>query len=80
MILNITWNGVSADTEVNVDYNVSDRDVKRIAVELVRSGGVAGLHVRELHGDAFEHFVVDRFNTPEGGRRLFLRPKVPFGC
>jgi len=24
MILNITWNGVSADTEVNMDYRVSD--------------------------------------------------------
>jgi hypothetical protein len=24
-------------------------------------------------------FVVDRFGTPEGGRRIYLRPKVPFG-
>ncbi len=80
MILNITWNGVSADTEVNLDYRVSDRDVKRIAVELIRSGGVAGLHIRDLASDAFEHFVVDRFDTPEGGQRLFLRPKVPFGA
>jgi hypothetical protein len=80
MILNITWNGVSADTDVNMDYNVNDRDVKRIAVELVRSGGVPGLRVRDLPGDAFEHYVVDRFDTPEGGQRLFLRPKVPFGA
>jgi hypothetical protein len=80
MILNITWSGVSADTDVNFDTNVSDRDVKRIAVELVRSGGVPGLHVRTLPGDAFDHFVVDRFDTPEGGKRLFLRPKVPFGA
>jgi len=80
MILNITWNGVSADTEVNVDDRVSDRDVKRIAVELIRSGGVSGLHIRDLASDAFEHFVVDRFDTPEGGQRLFLRPKVPFGA
>jgi hypothetical protein len=80
MILNITWNGISADTDVNVDWGVVDRDVKRIAVELVRSGGVPGLVVRDLPGDAFDHFVVDRFNTPEGGRRLFLRPKVPFGA
>ena len=80
MILNITWNGVSADTDVNMGYDVSDRDVKRIAVELVRSGGVPGLQVRDLPGDAFEHYVVDRFDTPEGGQRLFLRPKVPFGA
>jgi hypothetical protein len=80
MILNITWNGISADTEVNVDSNVSDHDVKRIAVELMRSGGVPGLLVRGLGGDAFDNFVVDRFDTAEGGRRLFLRPKVPFGA
>ena len=79
-ILNITWNGESADTDVNLDPQTSDRDVKRIAVELVRTGGVPGMHVRELPGDAFEHFVVDRFDTPEGGKRLFLRPKVPFGA
>jgi hypothetical protein len=80
MILNITWSGVSADTNVNMDSNASDRDVKRIAVELIRSGGVPGLHVRTLPADAFDHFVVDRFDTPEGGKRLFLRPKVPFGA
>jgi hypothetical protein len=80
MILNITWNGISADAEVHADTRVSDRDVKRIAVELIRSGGVAGLYVRDLPSDAFDNFVVDRFDTAEGGRRLFLRPKVPFGA
>jgi hypothetical protein len=79
MILNITWNGISADTDVNVD-GVSDRDVKRIAVELLRSGGVPGMVLRDLAGNAFDDFVVDRFDTPEGGRRIFLRPKVPFGA
>ena len=68
--LNITRNGVSADTEVNLDYSSSDVDVKRIAVELVRSGGVPGMHVRDLPGDAFASYVVDRFDTPEGGEHL----------
>jgi hypothetical protein len=80
MVLNITWNGISADTDVNVDLGVSDRDVKRIAVELLRSGGVPGMVLRDLPGNAFDDFVVDRFDTPEGGRRIFLRPKVPFGA
>jgi len=80
MILNITWSGISADTDVNFDTNVSDRDVKRVAIELVRSGGVPGLHVSTLPAHAFDDFVVDRFDTPDGGRRLFLRPKVPFGA
>ena len=47
---------------------------------MIRSGDVPGLHVRTLPDDAFDHFVVDRFDTPEGGKRLFLRPKVPFGA
>jgi hypothetical protein len=84
MILNITWSGVSVDAQVNFDAGfdgqVSDNDVKRVAVEMIRSGDVPGLHVRTLPADAFEHFVVDRFDTPEGGKRLFLRPKVPFGA
>ncbi len=79
-ILNITWNGVSAEASVNLDYAVSDSDVKRIALELMRSGGIPGLQVATLPTDAFEHYVVDRFDTPEGGERLFLRPKVPFGA
>ena len=80
MILNITLNGVSADTEVALERNTTDRDVKRVAVELLRSGGVPGLVVRGLPADTFDHFVVDRFDTPEGGWRIFLRPKVPFGA
>ena len=51
--------------------------MKRIAVELIRSGDVPGLQVATLPMDAFEHYVVDRF---DGGSRLFLRPKVPFGA
>ena len=78
-ILNITWNGVSADTEVNFDMRASDVDVKRVAVELLRSGAVPGMHLRALPANAFDNFVVDRFDTAEGGQRLFLRPKVPFG-
>ena len=80
MILNITWSGVSADAEFGFDGEATDRDIKRVAVEMIRSGGVPGLHVRTLPADAFDHFVVDRFDTPEGGKRLFLRPKVPFGA
>jgi hypothetical protein len=80
MILNITWSGVSVDAEVGFDGHATDNDIKRVAVEMIRSGDVPGLHVRTLPADAFDHFVVDRFDTPEGGKRLFLRPKVPFGA
>ncbi len=78
-VRNITYNGLSADYPLDVDYNLTDRDVRRIAVEVVRSGGVRGLQVANLEGRAFDDYVVDRFDTPQGGRRIYLRPKVPFG-
>ncbi len=79
-ILNITYNGLSADYPVQLDYATSDRDVRRIAVEVVRSGGVPGLQIANLSERAFDHYVVDRFKTPQGGERIYLRPKVPFGA
>lgn len=78
--LNITYDGVSVDYPLDVDYQLADKDIRRIAAELVRSGGLRGLHRPHLSPDAFRHHVVDRFDTPYGGRRLYLRPKVPFGA
>jgi len=78
--LNITINGMSADYPLEVDYALSDADVRRIAVEVVRSGDVAGLRLPHLGDGAFDHYVVDRFRGPQGGERIYLRPKVPFGA
>ncbi len=77
-ILNITYNGYSADCPLEVESTVSDADVRRIAVEVVRSGGLPGLRIANLEDRAFDGFVVDRFDGPQGGR-IYLRPKVPFG-
>jgi hypothetical protein len=79
-VLNITYNGLSADYPLDVDMNLTDRDVRRIAVEVVRSGGVRGLQIANLGEHAFDDFVIDRFRTPQGGNRIYLRPKVPFGA
>jgi hypothetical protein len=76
--LNITYNGLSADYPLDLDYQLSDADVRRIAVEVVRSGGVRGLQVANLPANAFDNFVVDRFQG-QTGSRIYLRPKVPFG-
>jgi hypothetical protein len=38
------------------------------------------LHVRGAEPAVFANFVVDRINGPDGVLRLYLRPKVPFGC
>jgi len=79
-VLNITFNGLSADYPLDVEMNLTDGDVRRIAVEVVRSGGIRGLQVQNLPDRAFDDYVVDRFDTPQGGRRIYLRPKVPFGA
>ncbi len=79
-LLNITYNGLSADYDLAVDHATSDQEIRRIAVELVRSGSTRGLHVHDLRADAFDSFVVDRVTGTRGERRIYLRPKVPFGC
>jgi hypothetical protein len=76
-ILNITYNGLSADYPIELDGRVADADLKRIAHELVRSGDVPGLNLPHLPAQAFDGFVIDRL---QGGNRLYLRPKVPFGA
>lgn len=75
--LNITYNGLSADYAMELDAHVSDADIKRIAVEVVRAGNVTGLVLPHLTDTAFDAFVVDRL---QGGQRIYLRPKVPFGA
>ena len=79
-VLNITYNGLSADYEMEIDYAVGDADIRRIAVEVVRSGGVRGLHITNIAADAFRNYVVDRMDSPTGEIRIYLRPKVPFGA
>jgi hypothetical protein len=79
-ILNITYQGQSADYELDLDFQATDHDVQRIAVEVVRSGNVRGLHVPQLAPNAFQNYVVDRLRGPDGEPRIYLRPKVPFGA
>ena len=74
--LNITYNGLSADYPMELDVQVGDADIKRIAVEVLRSGNVPGLNLPNLLDNAFDGFVVDRL---QNGQRIYLRPKVPFG-
>jgi hypothetical protein len=78
-ILNITYHGMSADVPIDIGTKITDADVRRIAVEMIRSGGVPGLHISNINANAFNNYVVDRFDTHQGGLRLYLRPKVPFG-
>jgi hypothetical protein len=68
-ILNVTYGGRSAD------------EVKRVAVEAVREQPLRqALRVDPAQAGLFTHFVVDRIHGPDGVLRLYLRPKVPFGC
>lgn len=79
-ILNITYNGLSVDFDMDVGFELTDADIRRIAVELIQSGDVKGLHIANLRSNAFAGYVVDRVETAEGGKRIYLRPKVPFGA
>ena len=78
--LNITYNGMSADVPMELETRVTDNDIRRIAVEVVRSGGARGLYIPNLPNNAFASFVVDRLTGPGGEQRIYLRPKVPFGA
>ena len=78
-VLNITYQGNSGDYDLEVDHTASDADIKRIAVEVVRSGGIRGLHLKNLPDNAFANYVVDRIRSG-GEQRIYLRPKVPFGA
>ena len=80
MILNITYHGQSADYHLGLDHDASDADIRRIAWEVLRSGSIRGMHVPELAESAFRGYVVDRLRAPNGERRIYLRPKVPFGA
>jgi len=64
MILNITYNGQSANHELQIEMqNVNDEDIRRIASEIMG-----------FQNNQFENYVVDRMED-----QLYLRPKVPFG-
>lgn len=78
-VLNITYAGLSADYALDVEVNLTDTDIRRIASEVVRSGGVRGMAFPDLPAQAFDSYVIDRFTSPGGERRIYLRPKVPFG-
>jgi hypothetical protein len=78
-ILNITYRGRSADLAQPLDDRTGDADVRRVAVEVVRSGELPGLSVPDLPADAFRYFVVDRVTDASGVCHIYLRPKVPFG-
>jgi len=79
-ILNITYNGMSVDYPRQIDQDLSDHEIRRVATEIVRSGGLPGLHIANMSDGAFEHYVVDRFRGRGHGKRIYLRPKVPFGA
>ena len=78
-MLNITHQGLSADVTIQVEPEVRDDDIRRIAAELIASGEVPGLPGAPIGPHAFAHFVVDRFKTRRGGLQFYVRPKVPFG-
>lgn len=77
--LNITWAGNNGDLPDQVEADLDDTAVKRIATESVRDGYVPGIPAAAAD---FKDFVVERFRAvPDQGlpNRILLRPKTPFG-
>ncbi|VAW81681.1 hypothetical protein MNBD_GAMMA12-734 [hydrothermal vent metagenome] len=78
-ILNVTIDGISVDYPHEIDFTLADNEIRRIATELVRSASLPGVLSKSTANKFFHHSVVDRFDTFEGGKRIYLRPRVPFG-
>lgn len=78
--INVTHDGVSGDIDLKMDEDATDHDIKCVAVEILRAGGVPGM-TRDLANNVFDHYVVDRLDRADGaGRAFYLRPKTPFGA
>ena len=77
VLINLTFNGHSANYVADIEAGLGDQSVRRICEEAVRAGEVAGLPAN-LPARAFRNFVIDRFHGAEGAR-FVVRPKVPFG-
>jgi hypothetical protein len=78
-ILSVIIGALSADLPLDAVGEPTDWDVRRLAVEAIRGGAVRGLSNLALPPGAFDGYVVDRFTSPDGQRRIYLRPQVPFG-
>ncbi len=78
--LNITWNAQNGDLADPIPFDLDDSTIRQLATEAVQGGSVAGI-AAEANPD-FSGFVVDRFpaNETTPYRRVFLRPKTPFGA
>ena len=82
--LNITYQGQSADYELSIDHDVSDAEIRRIAVEVVRSGGARGLYIPTLPNDAFASYRPEGGTNAMGGSPFtgapFASPVAGMGC
>lgn len=77
-VLNISYAGLSADFALEAGTNLTDGDVRRIALQVVRAGALRGAAFPQLADGTFDDYVVDRFTAPSGDRRIYLRPMVPY--
>lgn len=76
--LNITYAGMNGDLQDPLLFDSTDEQIRAIATETVRGGGVRGIDADPTAN--FADFVVDRIDAHDGlPDRLILRPKTPFG-
>lgn len=77
VLINMTYRGQSGNYLAKIDAGLDDASIRRLCEEAARAGEVPGIP-SNLHVDAFEHSVIDRFHGNQGVR-FVVRPKVPFG-
>ena len=75
-LINVTYQGRSANYVTPMDPGVNDDTIRRVCEEAARAGEIPELP-RNLPNNAFEGFIVDRFQADTA--RFVVRPKVPFG-
>ena len=77
--LNVTWAGNNGDYPDPVPFDASDGDIKQWATEAIHTGYIPGIPADENAN--LQDFVIDRFDSTDDvpERRLFARPKTPFG-
>ena len=76
--LNVTYNGHNGDFPDDVEFDVTDQELRTMAAEGLQTGYIPGMG--EHPGATLADFKVDRFPAADDlPDRLFIRPKTAVG-
>ncbi len=78
-VLHILRGHQSLEYPLDLPFELTDAEVRHIALDALRSRGEPELGAAPLSAQSLDALVVDRFTDPGGQRRIWLRPVGPFG-